>query len=238
MNTDCNTINIMKIDAIKEMIQCEIKQYYKECQDFSFVEKIYESLKQSRVASTSISLIPQPNTTGFDYTKQTLLIESIMIKIFHYLNLGDLSCCRGVCQQWLYDASNPASVYHVDTFYIRKLMEHLINWKREEQHQDIEAKMKSQSWKERKKIYAVFANGDLDNIRYYTDRSNNYSNGILRYNMNIIRDCQSLTIDSTNWNYRHQPLECYSSIIVDYKHLVPLTRLKMLKIFLLDGVRF
>ena len=241
MHTDCNTINTIKIVAIKEMIQFGIKKYYKKCQDFSFVEKIHELLKQSRVASTSISSIPQPNTTGFDYTKQALLIESIMIKIFHYLNLGDLSCCRGVCQQWLHDASNPASVYHVDTFYIRKLVEHLINWKREEPNPYIESEWNSQQrkkWYERK-IYKT-ANGNViyDDICFYTDRSNNYSNGILKYNANIISYCQSLTIDSTNWNDNCKYLLCYSSIVIDYKYLVPLKRLKMLKIFLVEGFSF
>ena len=270
----------------RQTIQIGIKDYYKKCQDFSFITAIHQSLKNPcgldfrknqrisvpRFTSTisrqvcndreadeanhntqqSITVSPIPktririltNTCGTNgaklvFTENLFAIESIMIKIFEYLHLNELSCCRGVCQQWLYDASNAKSVYHVDTFYIRQIVAHFINWKCEQRtlrdEPSLVALINSQTnlnATRHASVYQQFISYQIVHappcqhpfhqnerevkhyfVRFdYINGRNKYLDGIAKYNLNLLNNCQSLTVDATHWGECYNKLDCYSII--------------------------
>ena len=129
----------------KEAIQFDIKQQYKQCQDFSLISDIHESMKHFKI----ISKVPKPRvrtmmtttldgdtpqsnvTTTLHATQNAFAIQDIMTHTFQYLDLKNVSLCRGVCQQWLDYASNPlyASIYHVDTSELPEIIDYFIDSK-------------------------------------------------------------------------------------------------------------
>ena len=239
-----NSNRALTIDQRKEQIQCKIKQHYKQVQDFSFILKIHQTIENGHKLdpNRSISISPIPKTLiqaiitttdddndGIDddttphgqtkmkrfyFSENGLSIESTMTKMFQYLNFKHLSCCRAVCQQWLYYASNPLSVYHVDTFYIRKLVDHFLDWKYGNQLNCEQSGTK---------LYRLY--GDGTNCVCTTSK---YSKNVARYNINLIKDCQSLTIDTEHWGNPHYELDCYLAILVNLPVLRKVMRLEIL----------
>ena len=233
--TNCNNnINTTSIDSHKtrQTIQFGIKKYYKQCQNFSFIEKIHCAIKNrccsGKDQSITISSIPETRAsqknTRLVFTEEAFSIESIMINIFEYLHLNELSNCRGVCQQWLYDASNTKSVYHVDTFYIRRLINYFMDWKHEIQRVKETDKLQIQLKpgentciyvdKPDQRTHYYDAHGqELESfvdIDIYIDKRNDYIKGIARYNLSLINNCRSLTIDASHWGKNYNELDCYS----------------------------
>ena len=244
----------------KKMIKFAITSHYKNTQDFTCISNIHNTLKHfnkfGQSQSITIAPIPKPSVcthsdtttvnvdnhndndfTGgkmrmqeFVFTQKVFLIESIMINIFQYLNLNKLSLCRSVCQQWLYDASNPLSVYHVDTFYIRKILDHFINWTK------IDKDSVEFSWDDfEKQKTKIRLNRDRPNVKIiqcddlYVAQSNEYSNNLAKYNIELLKYCQSLTIDVNHFAYDNNDT-FYS--IAPQDILKPLSNVQKLKILL------
>ena len=253
----------------RKMIQFGITSHYKNTQDFDCISNTHDTLRNCNKfiesqSSISISPIPKPSvrihnhvtqvdndkltTTEikeFIFTEKVFLIESIMINIFQFLTLDKLSLCRSVCQQWLYDASNPLSIYHADTFYIRKMLDHFVNWKilgkdsfDDETWKDIQKEIKRLIFREEFEeefgdnfdmmVDRVFCYNYYDvYVHVCIPQSNQYLNNLAKYNLKLLQYCQSLTIDVNHFDY-HENRKFYS--IVPENVLKPLSNVQTLKI--------
>ena len=166
-----------------------------------------ETEKETPNDSSPISTTPA--TTSFIKTQNVFCIESMMIKIFEHLDFNQLSRCRSVCQQWLYDASNPSSVYHVDTFYIRKLIDYFFPQ------------------------YVATGTGirAVPQPKMNRNKPDDYLIGIVRYNINLIKNCQSIMIDSAHWGHSYWDLAHYLFMRLWCKSF-SLTKVQAVKIIL------
>lgn len=187
--------NIGTIRVTKPMIQLAIKNYYKQCQNFCFVENIHKALTDGDSNMLTITKIPQTNWTQLidnHRTAQNISAEDVMILIFKCLNIKELSCCRGVCQQWLYDASNPQTVTHIDTFYMRQLIDHFVWYKpTSPAHNSIQ---NEQMWNKIGPL--IQKHPDL----YIEHQNTQYMENILKYNLDILKNCSSITVDTAHFH--------------------------------------
>ena len=220
------TLNdIGTISVTKPMIQLAIKNYYKQCQDFSFLDNIHKKLVNgdSNRHGITITKIPKTNWTQLinnPRTAQNISAEEVMIMIFKCLNIKELSCCRGVCQQWLYDASNQQSVTNIDTFYLRQLIDHFIWYKpTEPSHNSIQ---NDQMWN--KIAPLIKKHGDL----YIQHKNVKYMKNIAKYNLDILKNCSSISIDTEHFYNGSMQSHSIVSLLKDWE----LEKLKTLQITL------
>ena len=184
------------VSITKQKIQSAIKIYYKQCQNFEFISNIHHTLSTMNNAIITITAIPKLRTQGTRWrpgarlknTEKVCSIESIMINIFHFLDLKYLSLCRSVCHQWLYYASNPFSVYHIDTFYLRRLIQHFI-WIKATPDM-----VTDEVWRvlSSKVVVEDIYIENVDNYEYYKN--------IALYNLNILNNCQSIFINTIHFD--------------------------------------
>lgn len=189
-----------KIQITRPMIQHGIKGSYKKLKDFSMISSIHQSLLHSFVSNQTnnritVASIPPTviinndsahNTTTFVYTQRVCLIESLMIKIFQYLTLKQLCMCRSVCQQWLYDASNRQSVYHIDSFELLQCIDSFI-WMILDSDDPMRSEIETQC-----KITKY--------CTIYIESNDKYLTNVLKYNLNILQSCQSICINNKHFD--------------------------------------
>ena len=119
---------ILSEDEVRIIINLGIKHYCKRPQNYKFIKSIHDQLEShNNTIQCQDDIIPTPsNDDGSSETKthsricnialtELLRIQSIVCKIFSYLDFKSLMKCGRVNNQWLRDSYEPSSVYHIDT---------------------------------------------------------------------------------------------------------------------------
>ena len=235
---------------IKQTIQNVIKQHYKKCQNFTFIQSIHNALAKC-VSITPVPMIKctpidhRPSCNTKDITKRdkiqspvdTLIkcalnfslrnttetifgIETLLIKIFQNLDFKSICNCRSVNQEWLYKGYDIASITNVKISDIGNLINYFCK------QSCINSHLRDDY-------------DDDDEKCFYKLELN-----IAKYNLDCLRCCKNIIVDELNDIYTKE----YSKEHVDkllskqlededkYKNKKEIRGEKLLPIYLSDFV--
>ena len=122
-----NVLNSSLSDnEFRDLIKYGITSYYTKRKNFKIVESIHNGINQFNTNQTKMNVNKSNNTNtdiqiamfningNTNACDQTFSIQSIVCKIFSYLDLVSLCKCSRVNMQWLYDSHHPSSIYHIN----------------------------------------------------------------------------------------------------------------------------